>query len=134
MAAGDVEVGVVNPIAINSAKFNGGTNYIDISANGLRFNTSTFCAKCYFENVSVNNLFGNSVSFRNYFRLTDASKFHFEDTDNNVITGVPTLNWGGNQIGGIYSETIQGLHKDNVMIEGTFILNKVCAVEALTTH
>jgi len=65
------------------------------------------------------------------FRLITLA-FSDEDSDGRPITGVPSLNWGSSEIGGIYKETLMGLHKQNINIEGTFVLRKVSSVETLT--
>ena len=54
------------------------------------------------------------------------------DADGRPITGVPSLDWGGAEIGGIYEETITGLHRDPLHIKGTFVLHKVSDVNTLT--
>ena len=58
--------------------------------------------------------------------------FAHEDSDGRPITGVPTLSWGSSEIGGIYTESITGLHKDTLNFEGTFLMHKVSNVETLT--
>jgi len=63
-----------------------------------------------------------------YITLT----FNDEDTEGRPITGVPTLSWGSSEIGGIYRESITGLHKDTLHFEGTFLMHKVSDVETLT--
>ena len=59
--------------------------------------------------------------------------FTFSDVDTAgiPITGVPSLSWGSSEIGGIYNETITGLHKDTLKIKGTFLLRKVSEIETL---
>jgi hypothetical protein len=54
------------------------------------------------------------------------------DPEGRPITGVPTLGWGSSEIGGRYEETITGLHKNTLHIEGTFLLHKVSSVGTLT--
>ena len=39
--------------------------------------------------------------------------------------------WGDNQLGGIYSETMTGLHKDPLRIEGTFRLHRASRIGVL---
>jgi len=59
--------------------------------------------------------------------------FTFSDADEEgrPITGVPTLGWGSSEIGGIYRETITGLHKNTLKIKGTFLLHKVSEIATL---
>ena len=54
------------------------------------------------------------------------------DTDGKYITGVPRLDWGDSQIGGIYRETISGLHKHDIDVVGTFLLHRVSHIGTLT--
>lgn len=61
-------------------------------------------------------------------RLTFAE----EDDDGNPITGLPSLNWGSSEIGGVYTETITGLHDRPIYIKGTFVLHRVSDVDTLT--
>jgi len=65
------------------------------------------------------------------FRLITLT-FSDEDSDGRPITGIPSLSWGSSEIGGIYKETLMGLHKQNINIEGTFVLRKVSSVGTLT--
>jgi hypothetical protein len=65
--------------------------------------------------------------------------FSDEDSEGRPITGVPSLNWGGSEVGGLYEEIIgdpdsmEGkLHKNLIYIEGTFVLHKVSRVATLT--
>jgi hypothetical protein len=58
--------------------------------------------------------------------------FSDSDSQGRPITGIPSLNWGSSEIGGIYREEISGLHKNNLHIEGTFVLHKVSDVRTLT--
>jgi len=58
--------------------------------------------------------------------------FSDDDSDGKSITGIPTLSWGSSEIGGIYREEVNGLHKNTLHNEGTFLLHKVSEVSALT--
>ena len=58
--------------------------------------------------------------------------FSDEDSEGRPVTGIPSLNWGSSEIGGIYEETLMGLHKEQINIQGTFVLRKVSNVETLT--
>jgi len=51
----------------------------------------------------------------------------FGDEEN----GVNFIGWGSSDVGGDYEETITGLHKDPVIIGGSFRLHKVSSVERL---
>jgi hypothetical protein len=56
-----------------------------------------------------------------------------DEVDGRPITGLPGLGWGSTETGGIYEETITGLHKNDLHIEGTFLLHKASDVDSLTT-
>ena len=57
--------------------------------------------------------------------------FSATDADGNPIIGVPSLGWGGADMGGIYRETIAGLHRTPILVEGTFLLQRVSDVAQL---
>lgn len=77
----------------------------------------------------------HKVSEQSYQVLRDITmSFSNEDLEGRPITGVPTLNWGSSEIGGIYKETIKGLHRNDLYIKGTFLLHKVSNVGTLTTQ
>lgn len=57
--------------------------------------------------------------------------FSSEDSDGNPLTSVPVLTWGGTDMGGIYRETLTGLHKTPIKVEGVFLLHKVSSVGQL---
>jgi hypothetical protein len=71
---------------------------------------------------------GQSYQVSRFIALT----FSDEDSEGRPITGIPSLSWGSSEIGGIYKETILGLHKQNINIEGTFVLRKVSSIGTLT--
>jgi hypothetical protein len=54
------------------------------------------------------------------------------DADGKPITGVPSLDWGSAEIGGVYDEQITGLHREALRIKGTFVLHRVSEVGTLT--
>jgi hypothetical protein len=51
--------------------------------------------------------------------------FQDKDADGNNIVGSNGLGWGSLNMGGIYQETISGIHEDNLTIKGTFLLHRV---------
>jgi hypothetical protein len=53
-------------------------------------------------------------------------QFSATDPDNTTLAG-----WGDNQLGGTYRETITGLHKNTLNIEGTFRLQRASRVAVL---
>lgn len=59
-------------------------------------------------------------------------EFRDRDSQGRPITGIPIISWGSTDTGGIYHETITGLHKDPIYIQGTFRLHKVSDVGTLT--
>lgn len=48
--------------------------------------------------------------------------------------GTSKLGWGASVIGGIYSETVTGLHKDPITVQGTFLLNRISEIGAITLN
>ena len=58
-------------------------------------------------------------------------EFTDQDSQGKPITGVPTLSWGSSEIGGIYKETLWGLHRHQIYIEGTFLLRKASGDDQL---
>jgi hypothetical protein len=57
--------------------------------------------------------------------------FSSEDADGKPITALPVLTYGGTDMGGIYRETITGLHRTPIKVEGVFLLRKICSVAIL---
>jgi hypothetical protein len=51
--------------------------------------------------------------------------FQDQDADGNNIVGSNGLGWGSLDMGGIYQETINGIHKKELTIKGTFLLHRV---------
>jgi hypothetical protein len=51
--------------------------------------------------------------------------FQDQDADGNNIVGSNGLGWGSLDMGGVYEETISGIHKDSLSIKGTFLLHRV---------
>ncbi|MBW2107235.1 MAG: hypothetical protein JRI36_01015 [Deltaproteobacteria bacterium] len=51
-------------------------------------------------------------------------EFTDQDSQGNPIAGISALSWGSSEIGGIYKETLWGLHRHQIYIEGTFLLRK----------
>jgi len=58
--------------------------------------------------------------------------FADEDEEGNPITGLPKLDWGASEVGGIYIERVTGLHKEDIFIKGTFVLHRVSDIGVLT--
>lgn len=48
--------------------------------------------------------------------------------------GTSKLGWGASVIGGIYSETVTGLHKDPISVQGTFRLNRISEISSITLN
>jgi hypothetical protein len=51
--------------------------------------------------------------------------FQDQDADGNNIVGSNGLGWGSSDMGGTYQETINGIHKKELTIKGTFLLHRV---------
>lgn len=62
------------------------------------------------------------------FTVTRAIEFEFlsSDPENLQIAG-----WGDNQLGGIYRETLSGLHRSPIRVSGTFRLNLASSADVL---
>jgi hypothetical protein len=60
-------------------------------------------------------------------------QFRDHDADGELILGANRLSWGSSTIGGVYSENIDGLHRNTIAIKGTFLLRRVSDVKTLTT-
>jgi hypothetical protein len=58
-------------------------------------------------------------------------EFTDQDSLGVPLTGISTLSWGSSNVGGIYKESVWGLHKEQINIEGTFQLKKASSVETL---
>jgi hypothetical protein len=68
------------------------------------------------------------VEGREGFTVTREVRLEFaaQDPDNLALAG-----WGDNQLGGVYRETITGLHKNPLIVEGTFRLHHATEVATL---
>ncbi len=62
------------------------------------------------------------------FSLNRSVTFRFTDAD---PEGLGTSQWGDNQLGGEYTETITGLHRAPIVIRGIFRLNRVSLIPFL---
>jgi len=51
--------------------------------------------------------------------------FQDQDAEGNNIVGSNGLGWGSLDMGGVYQETITGIHKKELTIKGTFLLHRV---------
>ena len=69
------------------------------------------------------------------FTVSRAVSMEFADNmmDGSLILQDDVLNWGSTVVGGVYKETISGLHKDPIYIQGTFTLHRISSVDQLTT-
>ncbi len=69
------------------------------------------------------------------YEVSRTVTFEFRDTDadGNPIGGAAGIAWGSSAMGGVYEEWISGLHKEQLQVEGTFVLHKVSDVGTLTT-
>ena len=67
------------------------------------------------------------------YEITRTITMEFSDTDydENPIPGIFEMTEGSYQIGGKYKETITGLHRAPLYIEGTFLLHKVSNIGTL---
>jgi hypothetical protein len=48
--------------------------------------------------------------------------------------GVNGTGWGSSVIGGNYSEILRGLHRDALVVSGTFVLRRVSEIGAITVN
>lgn len=62
------------------------------------------------------------------FSVTRQCTFDFASTAPPGVTG-----WGAQVIGGTYSETLTGLHKETIQVSGTFELRRVSEIGSITT-
>jgi hypothetical protein len=48
--------------------------------------------------------------------------------------GTSSSGWGSTVLGGTYSETVTGLHRDPLTVTGTFELRRVSELGSITTN
>jgi hypothetical protein len=48
------------------------------------------------------------------------------------VRAVKPLGWGLSLLGGTYTETLTGLHKDDIIVSGPFMLRQVATTDQLT--
>ena len=67
------------------------------------------------------------------YEVTRAIELTFgdQDADGQSIAGASALGWGAAGTGGIYRETLTGLHRSPIRVEGTFLLQKVNDIATL---
>ncbi len=65
------------------------------------------------------------------YSVTRACTFNFAAT---APAGTSPVGWGASVIGGTYSETLTGLHKQTITVNGTFELRRVSEVGAITLN
>lgn len=46
--------------------------------------------------------------------------------------GVSSVGWGSSSIGGNYTEVVKGLHKNDLIVTGTFVLRRASETGTLT--
>ena len=49
------------------------------------------------------------------------------------VTGLVPLGWGSTVLGGVYTEVMEGVHKNPIQLQGTFELRRVSDIGTLTT-
>jgi hypothetical protein len=59
------------------------------------------------------------------YRVTRNLELRYSPTDPNGPNTSSALEYGYNVMGGVYSENITGLHRTNILVEGTFRLTRV---------
>jgi hypothetical protein len=65
------------------------------------------------------------------YTISRACSFIFTTTP---PAGTSTVGWGATVIGGSYSETVTGLHKDSITVTGTFTLRRVSEIGTITLN
>ncbi len=65
------------------------------------------------------------------YGITRTLSFQFTTTP---PAGVSATGWGSTSIGGIYSEVIKGLHKNDLAVSGTFVLRRASETGTLTIN
>jgi hypothetical protein len=65
------------------------------------------------------------------YDITRVCSFTFSATP---PEGISTLGWGASVIGGTYSETITGAHKESITVSGTFELRRASEIGSITLN
>jgi len=65
------------------------------------------------------------------YDITRTCSFTFTATP---PAGVSSLGWGSSTIGGTYTETITGLHREPLTVTGTFVLQRASEIGAITVN
>ncbi len=65
------------------------------------------------------------------YEVTRSLTLELTDTDDQgrPLPGASALSWGSSEVGGIYTESLWGLHKQQINIQGTFLLRKASDIE-----
>lgn len=65
------------------------------------------------------------------FAIKRELELDFTSNDPEVPASVSSINWGYSEVGGIYRETVHGLHRNNIKAEGSFRLYRISTVNEL---
>ena len=88
--------------------------------------TNPFRHKYHPDHNNRNELY--TLFLEEAYPVSRTMTFEFSATDTGGNTGA---SFGSNQMGGTYSETISGLHRNDIVVEGTFILNRISVASVL---
>jgi hypothetical protein len=117
--------------------FDGGSSNVLAMTGGFAISNTNRCAIVLDPNFPTNpfkhrfhpdhdNL---DATYSNYkeeaYRVTRNVELRYSPADPGGTSGTSALDYGYNAIGGVYRESISGLHRTNIVAEGTFRLTRV---------
>ncbi len=92
--------------------------------------TNPFLHRYHPDHNNLDELYKPNDTIDEVYKITRTINLDFQSTDPEFPEGA-LLGWGDSSNGGIYRETLGGLHKDNINVEGTFRVQKVSSISEL---
>jgi hypothetical protein len=124
----DFEGGSSNVLAMTGTFAIGNTNRCTIVLEP-NFATNPFKHRFHPDHDNLDARFQNEVE--EAYRITRNIELRFSATDPAGATTTDTLDYGYNILGGVYRENITGLHRTNIVAQGTFRLTRVANTPVL---
>jgi hypothetical protein len=118
----DFDGGKSNVLAMTGAFAVGSTNRCTILLDP-NFATNPFKHRFHPDHDNLDATYSNYKE--EAYRVTRNIELQYSGTDPGGATATSSLDYGYNALGGVYRENITGLHRTNIVAQGTFRLTRV---------
>jgi len=71
------------------------------------------------------------VTIEEAYEISRFIQLDFTDADPEIPSSISSVSWGSSVVGGVYRETLTGLHKKQIHVEGVFRLNRINNISQL---